>query len=75
MLEVGCLVTVLMLFTLFLIRIVETSMYVQLLILRLDLEYTKAALRRRIVGVELPDILTTMVVLVALLSYFYKNSQ
>ena len=75
MLEVGCLVTVLMLFTLFLIRIVETSMYVQLLILRLDLEYTKAALRRRIVGVALPDILPTMVVLVALLSYFYKNSQ
>ena len=75
MLEVGCLVTVLMLFTLFLIRIVETSMYVQLLILRLDLEYTKATLRRRIVGVALPDILTTMVVLVALLSYFYKNSQ
>ena len=39
-LEVACLEAALMLFTLFLVRIVETTMEVQLLILRLDLEYT-----------------------------------
>ena len=55
-LEVACLVTALMLFTLFLVRIVETSMYVQLLILRLDLEYTKATSRRRKIGMVLPDV-------------------
>ena len=41
-LEVACLVTALMLFTLFLTRIAEISMYLQLLISRLDLESTKA---------------------------------
>ena len=57
MLKVACLVTVLILFTLFLVRIVETSMLVQLLILRLELEYTKATSGRRKIGVVLLDIL------------------
>ena len=41
MLEVAFLVTGLMSFILFLVRIAKTSMLVQLLILRLDLEFTK----------------------------------
>ena len=39
-LELACLEAAVILFTLFLVRIVEITMEVQLLILRLDLEYT-----------------------------------
>ena len=41
--------------------IVEASMYVQLLILRLDLEPTKATSKPRKISVVLPEILTTNV--------------
>ena len=73
-LDIACLITTLMLFPLFLVRIVETSMYLQLLILSLDLELTKATSRLRKTGVVLPDILTTNVVIEAILKYFSKYS-
>lgn len=41
------LVTAIMLCSLFHVKIFETGMHVQLLILRMDLENTKATLRRR----------------------------
>ena len=72
-LEVACLVTALMLFTLFLVRIVETSMYVELLILRLDLEYSNMTSRRKTTGVVLLDVLTENAVIVAILTYFSKQ--
>ena len=73
-LDIACLITALMLFPLFLARTVETSMYLQLLILSLDLELTKATSRLRKTGVVLPDILTTNVVIEAILKYFSKYS-
>ena len=56
----------LMLFTLFLVIFVETSMQVQLLILIPDLEYTKVSSRQRKTGVVLPHILTKNVAIVAI---------
>ena len=73
-LDIACLITALMLFPLFLVRTVETSMYLQLLISSLDLELTKATSRLRKTGVVLPDILTTNVVIEAILKYFSKYS-
>lgn len=73
-LEVAYIVTVLMLSTLFLERIMETSMYVQLLVLRLDLESTKVKSGLRKIGVVLADSLTTNVVTEGILTYFSKYS-
>ena len=56
-------------------RIVETSMQVHPLILRLDLESINATSRLRKIGVILTDILTTNVVTEAILTYFSKYSQ
>ena len=72
--EVACLLIALILFTLFLVIIAETSMQVQLLILKLDLEFTKATSRLRKIGVVMADILTTNVVIEAILTYFFKYS-
>ena len=71
-LEVAYIVTVPMLSTLFLERIMETSMYVRLLILRLDLESTKVKSGLRKIGVVLADSLTTNVVTEGILTYFSK---
>ena len=71
-LEVAYIVTVPMLSTLFLERIMETSMYVWLLILRLDLESTKVKSGLRKIGVVLADSLTTNVVTEGILAYFSK---
>ena len=73
-LEVAYIVTVLMLSTLFFERIMETSMYVQLLVLRLDLESTKVKSGLRKIGVVLADSLTTNVVTEGILTYFSKYS-
>ena len=73
LIEKTCLVTSLMLFTSFLIRTVETSLLVQLMISRLDLESTKATSRLRKIAVVLPDILTTNVVIVTIIKYFSKH--
>ena len=71
---VACLVTALMLFTLFLVEIVETNMCVQLLISKLDLQSTKATSRLQKTDVVLPDILITNVVIVTILIYFSNYS-
>ena len=71
-LEVAYIVTVPMLSTLFLEGIMETSMYVRLLILRLDLESTKVKSGLRKIGVVLADSLTTNVVTEGILTYFSK---
>ena len=73
-LEVAYIVTALMLSTLFLEIIMETSMYVQLLVLRLDLESTKVKSGLRKIGVVLADSLTTNVVTEGILTYFSKYS-
>ena len=56
MLEVVCLETDLMLFILFSVRIVETSMLVRLLILKLDLESIKVTSILRKIVAALADI-------------------
>ena len=61
-----------MLSTLFLEKIMETSMYVQLLVLRLDSTKVKSGLRK--IGVVLADSLTTNVVTEGILTYFSKYS-
>ena len=72
-LVVTCLVTTLMLLKLFLLKILETSVLVQLLILRVEVEYTKLTSRIRKTGVLLPGISATTDVIVTILIHFSKH--
>lgn len=74
LLQVACLVTALMLLTLFLVKIGDTSMLVELPILRLEIEVTQVISKIKKIFVVQPDFLKTTLLIVKIFIYFSRAS-
>lgn len=74
LLQVACLVTALMLLTLFLVKIGDTSMLVELPILRLEIEVTQVISKIKKVIVVQPDFLRTNLLIIKIFIYFSRDS-
>lgn len=74
LLQVACLVTALMLLTLFLVKIGDTSMLVELPILRLEIEVTQVISKIKKIFVVQPDFLRTNLLIVKIFIYFSRSS-
>ena len=74
LLQVACLVTALMLLTLFLVKIGDTSMLVELPILRLEIEVTQVISKIKKIFVVQPDFLRTTLLIVKIFIYFSRAS-